>query len=360
MHQLSKYIILLFSLFISLTLATACKGGGDTPYVELNGKRFKVKDLQEQEVYAKRYERTKRSYYQSLGRLLDDFTEEKLFELAAKEEGIEGGTAGFRRNIRQSVPEPTDQAIQQEYASLKANPSSFVRDKSIDEVKNRLRSRLISRNYRAAMEDKIYELKRKYNYTKGPIARKYAKTSEEPTRGGDSAKVEVVEFSGFECGYCQKSQMVASELREKYGDKIRWVVKDYPLRPNVLDAHIASYCVQKEAPAKFWTFFDLLYEVPGVQNPLGEGSLPKNVRLGKSKLRELAVALGVDSQKYDTCVLDGGAQPAKNEILEDYQEGFQLGVEGIPHFFINGYPISGSQSFQSFDLIIDKELKRAN
>ena len=48
--------------------------------------------------------------------------------------------------------------------------------------------------------------------------------------GVEDAPITIVEFSDYECPFCQKwYQEVLSPLMEEYPDKIRFVYKDFPL-----------------------------------------------------------------------------------------------------------------------------------
>ena len=53
--------------------------------------------------------------------------------------------------------------------------------------------------------------------------------SDAAVRGGKNAKVTIVEFSDFECPYCQKANDTLYMLDSIYGDKIKIVYKHFPL-----------------------------------------------------------------------------------------------------------------------------------
>src|SRR5512134_2400316 len=53
----------------------------------------------------------------------------------------------------------------------------------------------------------------------------------DPVTGGASARVEIIEFSDFQCPYCQRVAPVLKQLVAKYGDRVKLVWKDFPL-PN--------------------------------------------------------------------------------------------------------------------------------
>jgi len=48
--------------------------------------------------------------------------------------------------------------------------------------------------------------------------------------GPSDAPVTIVEFSDFACPFCKQSHPGLKNIREKYGDKVRIVYRDYTLR----------------------------------------------------------------------------------------------------------------------------------
>ena len=66
-----------------------------------------------------------------------------------------------------------------------------------------------------------------------------------------------------------------------------------------------------------------------------------------------AEELGLDSETFDTCLESGKYESAVNA---DLQEGINFGITGTPHFFINGYPVSGAQPYSLFVQAIDQLL----
>lgn len=70
-------------------------------------------------------------------------------------------------------------------------------------------------------------------------------------------------------------------------------------------------------------------------------------------LKDLAAKLGLDQNKFNSC-LDSGS---KNSLVRaDLDDGTKAGVQGTPAFFINGRLISGAVPFEQFKSVIDEEL----
>ena len=79
----------------------------------------------------------------------------------------------------------------------------------------------------------------------------------DPTKG--SGPIEILEFSDFECPYCQKAQSMIREMLAKYEGKVKLVWKDFPL-PNheyAVPAAVAARCAQEQG--KFWEYHDVLF-----------------------------------------------------------------------------------------------------
>ncbi|HRG76841.1 MAG TPA: thioredoxin domain-containing protein [Leptospiraceae bacterium] len=172
---------------------------------------------------------------------------------------------------------------------------------------------------------------------------------EEPTIGNQFAKITVFEFSDFECHYCSKSQADSIALREKYGKKIFWVFKDFPLQEiheDAFQAHISANCVLEVQPEKYWSHFKTLFD--------------NYKSLQKDNLVSFIQDNGINEEKWKACMKDPELQKQIiAEIQEDLKEGKKMGIKGTPTFIINGKLIVGARGFDFFDSIIEKELKAA-
>lgn len=162
----------------------------------------------------------------------------------------------------------------------------------------------------------------------------------EPFRGGENAKVLLVVFSDFQCPVCGRAYLVEKEIEAAYGDQIKLVYKQFPLReihPQAQKAAEASECAA--AQNKFWEYHDVLFQN---QNALDIASL-----------KQYAKNLGLVTTQFDVCLDKNEAVPS---VAKDYQEGTNLGVQGTPTYFINGKMYVGYLSNERFKQIIDGEL----
>lgn len=158
--------------------------------------------------------------------------------------------------------------------------------------------------------------------------------------GPANAPVTITEFSDFECPYCRKAQAVIKQLKETYGDKLRFVFRHYPLPFHKLapKASEAAMCANEQG--KFWPYHDALFV--------------ESQALTAEALKELAKKLGLDTAKFDEC-FNSGRQAAR--VSSDSADGRQLGISGTPTFFINGVKLVGAIPLDAFKDVIDRELK---
>jgi protein-disulfide isomerase len=133
---------------------------------------------------------------------------------------------------------------------------------------------------------------------------------------------------------------VLKQVRDRYGDQVRLVFKDFIVlaSKDAIEAAKAARCANKQN--KFWKFHDVLY---------GDQS-----KLAVPDLKAAARRLGLDSAKFDSC-LDSGKYASAVE--EDIDEGIRLGIRSALTFFVNGHPHAGVQSTAGFEGMIDPELQ---
>lgn len=84
--------------------------------------------------------------------------------------------------------------------------------------------------------------------------------------GPANAKVQIVEFSDFECPYCIRAYPTVKQLLKEYSGKVRFYYKQFPLtqiHPNAQKAAEASLCAADQG--KFWEFHDKVFEVQQAQ-----------------------------------------------------------------------------------------------
>ena len=165
----------------------------------------------------------------------------------------------------------------------------------------------------------------------------------DPAVGAASAPVTLVEFSDFQCPFCQRVEPTLKQLREKYGDKLRIVWKDFPLtqiHPQAFKAGEAGHCAGEQG--KYWEYHDRLFANQQALQP--------------ADLKKHAADLGLDAAAFATCL---DSSKFGERVRDGVSQGTSLGVNSTPTIFINGRRLSGAQPLEVFVAAIDEELSRS-
>jgi protein-disulfide isomerase len=163
------------------------------------------------------------------------------------------------------------------------------------------------------------------------------------SKGPATAKVNIVEFSEFQCPFCSRVGPTLEKVMKEYQGQVRLFFRHNPLDFHQ-DAPLASQAaLAAEAQGKFWEMHDKLF------------ANQQNIK--RPDLEKYAQELGLDMQKFKTA-LDNGSY--KSRIDADLALAKQIGVQGTPNFFVNGRPIQGAQPFEAFKKVIDDEIARAD
>jgi len=164
-----------------------------------------------------------------------------------------------------------------------------------------------------------------------------------PIKGSDEAVVTIVEWSDFQCPFCNRVTPTLAQIEKEYGDKVRIAFKHMPLsiHPQAAQAHAAAEAAHRQG--KFWEMHDRIF---ANQRDLSEATLERYAR-----------ELGLDMERFGRDLEDASL---KQRIESDVQQASELGVTGTPSFFINGKYLSGAQPFPNFKRIIDAALEKAS
>ena len=164
-----------------------------------------------------------------------------------------------------------------------------------------------------------------------------------PIKGGENAKVTIIEFSDFQCPFCNRVSPTLAQIEREYGDQVQIAFKHMPLsiHAQAPQAHAASEAAHRQG--KFWEMHDKIFSN---QRDLSVATLEGHAR-----------AIGLDMDRYSKDVSDASV---KKKIDDDMNQASKLGVTGTPAFFINGKYLSGAQPFENFKRMIDAALEKAS
>lgn len=188
----------------------------------------------------------------------------------------------------------------------------------------------------------------------GPVAVDITKPSADGDyyRGVEPEKADIVlvEYSDFECPFCQRLHPTMKQLLTDYDGKISWVYRHYPLtsiHPQADPAAQAAECVGNlGGNDAFWAFADALFE--------------NQSALGDDLYARLAGEAGVTAGDFTDCYQ---AKQYQNIVQTDTSEGTTAGVNGTPATFVlpkndtsQAQLISGALPTASFKQVIESLL----
>jgi protein-disulfide isomerase len=122
--------------------------------------------------------------------------------------------------------------------------------------------------------------------------------------------------------------------------RLEW--RDFPyLGQASVNAALAARAAQDQG--KFWEYHDLLY-----RNQSGGFS--------DEKLVDLAGQAGLDVEEFEGDLASGRFEQV---VVEDFQEGQQMGISGTPTFVINGEVLAGGQPLEVYENAIEQAKEEA-
>lgn len=180
--------------------------------------------------------------------------------------------------------------------------------------------------------------------------------------GDANATVYVIEFSDYECPYCQAAEGVNQDVisRLKQGDstweapipnivkdyvdtgKVKLVFRNFPLHTDSKGAAMAAACAQEQG--KFWEYHSTLFE--------------NYDALTNIDLKKYAADISLNLNQFNQCL---DSSKYQSDVENDMKDGDALGVSGTPTFFVGndntGYEkVVGAQSYSDFKQIIDSKI----
>ena len=163
-----------------------------------------------------------------------------------------------------------------------------------------------------------------------------------PSIGPEDAPVVIVEFSDYQCPFCQKwHNEVYDSLLAAYPGKIKFVYRNLPLtsiHPDAFSAAEAALCAGDQNA--YWEFHDKLFN---------------GKTLGSKVYLQYAEELDLDIVSFESCITN---HKYKDVVQADSEFAVDLGVRSTPTFFINGIAVVGAQPLHVFKELIDKEPAR--
>ena len=277
-----------------------------------------------------------RTEHEILEKTTTRLVEEKLLDLEAAKRGIAKEQL-IAQEIRQKVADPTDEEIDILY---EMNRDRINRPK--EAMMDQLRQFLRDRSEKRIREEFLEQLEKEHKVVREIEPFRFdVKADGHPSLGPQSALVTLILFSDFQCPYCRGFGHTLREIVNYYGDKVRLVFRQFPLKShaNAERAAEASLCANDQK--RFWEMHDRLFEN---QEELTEENILTQAR-----------QLELDMEKFKAC-LTGSKHKA--DVRADVRAGATAGIDSTPTLFINGLYMSGGQPYDVIAAVIDHELAK--
>ena len=150
--------------------------------------------------------------------------------------------------------------------------------------------------------------------------------------GRADAPITLVEYGDFQCPYCFRAHPLVMRLQQRFGSRLRFVFRNFPLselHPHAAHAAEAAESVAAHAgePA-YWAMHHALFE----------HQQESDDALDDEHLLRYAAEAGADVSRVKA---DLASDQYRIRVRSDFLSGVRSGVNGTPTFFINGVRFDG-------------------
>lgn len=197
----------------------------------------------------------------------------------------------------------------------------------------------------SAIADKMREQKEFEAAFSNPLKPTIRK--DEAIRGTKGAPLVLVEYSDFQCPFCQRGYDTVMALMQKYPGKIQFIYKHLPLNfhEGAMPAALYYEALRMQSNELAFKFHDAVFK--------------DNAKLkeGEPYIKQLAQQAGADMNLLAKTLKERGAE-INARIQQDMDEAQQFAMTGTPGFVLNGIPLRGAYPIQRFEQVIAELQKR--
>jgi len=165
--------------------------------------------------------------------------------------------------------------------------------------------------------------------TKAKNARKVDPKTE-PIYGQANAPITIIEYSDFECPYCQRFHETPKKVVDAMPGQVNLVWRHYPLpfhEPMASKEAGASICAyQQGGSVGFWKYTDAIFKLTKGNNQ----GIP--AEKGVDPLLKLATEQGLNVDQFKSCMANDAE--LKKQIAADIKDGQAAGISGTPGVII--------------------------
>ncbi len=315
---------------------TASEDSGSKVLANVAGTEILLSEVEE--TISGQLQDLERQKHQLIERALGARIEQALLDAEATSREVSVAEL-LQTEVNSKIVQPTDEEVDAFYEQRKGQ---FNQPK--EQMVERIRQHLAGQRSQQARGDFLRELRKTHSVENfhGPLRVEVASDDNAPSFGPADAPVTLVEFSDFQCPYCNRLVPTIDRVKEEYGDQVRIEFRQFPLErihPQARLAAEASLCANDQD--KFWELHDAMFA--DFRN------------LSRDRIVEMGAGVGLGDD-FVACVDD---KRHAQRVTADLQAGREAGVSGTPAMFINGRFISGAVPFDRIAAMIEEELEGA-
>ncbi|HTV96733.1 MAG TPA: Na+/H+ antiporter NhaA [Steroidobacteraceae bacterium] len=150
--------------------------------------------------------------------------------------------------------------------------------------------------------------------------------------GPTGAEITLVEYGSYACAHCREANERIAQVRDRLGDRLRYVFRHRPLTSSELARRAAELVERAKSPEQFWKAHVAL--------------MTRSATLTEDDLRSVANDLGLADATPGQA--QEGAARAKEHVEADEASARRSGANITPTFFINGRRYDGPWDESSF------------
>ncbi|HEV8666296.1 MAG TPA: DsbA family protein [Candidatus Paceibacterota bacterium] len=172
-----------------------------------------------------------------------------------------------------------------------------------------------------------------------------APSSSDHIIGSPTAPIVMVEYSDFQCPYCQMIYPSLKQIQSTSNGQIAWVMREFPLyqiHPNAMPAANAAECIAEQGGNDDWWKF-------------ADDDFNNQANIGAAFFTAEAQKLGLDMTKYNSCISNS---TYLNKIEGEISDAENNGGNGTPFTVVintktgKQYPISGALPLAQIQQVI--------
>jgi protein-disulfide isomerase len=161
-------------------------------------------------------------------------------------------------------------------------------------------------------------------------------------RGNPNAPLTLLEYGDYQCPYCGAAYPIVEQVRQRFGDRLRFVFRHFPLTQAHPNAEAAAEAAEAAgAQGKFWEMHDMIFT--------------HQHALDDVHLAAYAADIGLDVAHFE---LDLASHAYAERVRKHFISGVRSGVNGTPTFFINDERHNGSFDLPTLTAALQSALAR--